>query len=388
VAIQANYKWYEFSRKRFGKLSMKVTHIIDSGGYYGAEVMLVHLCQAQQKAGLQVEVISIGTRGDYKKPFEEKLEEYGIPYLPWRMLALPDLRESFKILRHCREGATDVIHSHGYKGNILLGLIPKCWRKIPVITTVHGYTRHRGFSKMTVNQWLDRLCLSKLDTVVLVSQGMKSQVNIKKMENRLCIVHNGIPDVETTLESESENFLNRKIKILSIGRLSPEKNFHFLIKKAGALREIGIELQLTIFGEGPERKSLENLIKSLNLENCVFLPGYISNTRNEIRKADIYVNCSTTEGMPITLLEAMREGCEILASKISANREILERNGLSELLFSLEDDSFDEKIISLKKKNISLKNQLKSIFKEKYTSKIMEKKYYEIYKREILSRKK
>jgi glycosyltransferase involved in cell wall biosynthesis len=382
VAIQANYQWPEFSRKRFGKLSMKVTHIIDSGGYYGAEVMLVHLCQAQQKAGLQVEVISIGTRGNYKKPLEEKLEEYGIPCLSWRMLALPDLRESFKILRHCRTSGTDVIHSHGYKGNILLGLIPKRWRKIPVITTVHGYTRHDGISKMAVNQLLDRICLPRLDSVVLVSNGMKQQVPEKKIGRCLCIIENGIPgNANNTAQERIEFFSENTINLLSIGRLSKEKNFSFLIEKVARLRELNTPVRLVIFGEGPERENLEKLIERIGVKTSVHLPGYISNPEAAYPEADMYINCSITEGMPITLLESLRAGCLPLASNIDANKAILKGEKFEGLIFSLQGSDFEKKVMEYYKIRKSFKESLQNLFLDKYTIEAMQLKYELLYKK-------
>lgn len=361
---------------------MKVTHIIDSGGYYGAEVMLVHLCQAQQKAGLQVEVISIGTRGNYKKPLEEKFEEYGIPYLPWRMLALPDLRESFKILRHCRTNGTDIIHSHGYKGNILLGLIPKHWRKIPVITTVHGYTRHKGFSKMGVNQWLDKFCLPKLDAVVLVSKGMMHQIPAGRIGNNLKIIDNGIQkETPTETPISSSHFSKENFNIISIGRLSPEKNFQFLISAMPAILEVISNAKLYIYGEGSERMSLESQIDSLNMGSYIYLPGYISNTSQIYKNANLFINCSTTEGMPITLLEAMRASCSILASKIEANKSLLNKSTMDDILFDLTSEDLIKKI---KKVDLFKTRELRDHFLENFTSEKMQEKYQSLYT-ELLS---
>lgn len=358
---------------------MKVTHIIDSGGYYGAEVMLVHLCQAQQKAGLQVEVISIGTRGNYIKPLEEKLKEYGIDCLPWRMLALPDLRESFKILKYCRNNGTDIIHSHGYKGNILLGLIPKHWRKIPVVTTVHGYTSQHGLSKMAVNQWLDRFCLPRLDAVVIVSEGMRNQVNQEQIGDRLYTIANGIPGDTTSSEGPPVKiFSEQHFNIVSIGRLSPEKNFQFLISNMPRILTLIKNARLFIYGDGNERFFLEKLIKSMKLEDYVFLKGYTKNTSEIYKNASLFINCSTTEGMPITLLEAMREGCPLLASNIQANSYLLEPAKAQRLLFELDDKNFLERISSL---NLKKNENLRGYFLENFTSEKMEKKYQKLYKK-------
>lgn len=362
---------------------MKVTHIIDSGGYYGAEVMLVHLCQAQQKAGLDVHVISIGTHGNYKKPLEERLEEYGIPFTPWRMLSLPDLRESFKILKYCKSNGTDILHSHGYKGNILLGLIPKRWRKLPVITTIHGYTRQSGFSKMAANQWLDRFCLPRLDAVVLVSEGMRHQIKSEELKNKLHIVRNGIPaEIPTISRDPITYFSKRYFNIGAIGRLSHEKNFSFLIKAMPEIKSLIPNARLVIYGEGKERKILKDIISKLQLERDVFLPGYIDDSWNLYSDADVFVNCSLTEGMPISIIESLRAGLPVIASNIPANREILK--GISDQchLADFTHKDFSEKILLSKenfKKNTHGKSLIKKYFLDNYTSLQMASEYSQIY---------
>src|SRR5690554_1916734 len=230
--------------------------------------MLVHLCQAQIESGLDVEVISIGTPGNYEKPLEKKLKANSIPCKIWRMMALPDLRESLKILRYCKKTSTDVIHSHGYKGNILLGLIPKRFRNVPVLTTVHGYTRFKGFSKIAINQWLDRLCLKRLDSVVLVSQSMKVQIDGKVPHDKVIVVENGIPEItDHTVQTPSFVWSAEDYRICSLGRLSCEKNFQLLINAMPEIiREIP-QAKLVIYGEGPQRITLEKLIDRLNLKD-------------------------------------------------------------------------------------------------------------------------
>lgn len=358
---------------------MKVTHIIDSGGYYGAEVMLVHLCQAQQQTGMDVEVISIGTPGNYKKPLEEKLEEHGIRYIPWRMRALPDLRESFRILKHCKQGGSDVIHSHGYKGNILLGLIPRRLRKIPVITTVHGYTRQSRFSKMTIYQWLDRLCLPRLDAVVIVSEGMRHQIPEKKLGSKLHVVANGIPDQTDPAVGESGKqiiFKDDFFNIISIGRLSREKNFSLLIKIMPALIKINKKSRLYIFGEGSERNTLERLISDLKISDHVYLPGYTTRSEYYYRSANLFVNCSLTEGMPITILEAMRAGCPILVSNIPANISLLKGSPIKNNFFENSEKELLKAVISMQESN---RDEAVEFFKENFSSSKTEKAYRNIY---------
>lgn len=364
---------------------MKVVHVIDSGGYYGAEVMLVHLCKAQQQLGLNVEVISIGVHGNYEKPLETKLRENQISYKPWRMMAAPDLRQSFKIINYCHSVGADVIHSHGYKGNILLGLIPKRWRKLPIISTVHGYTKQRGFSRMAIYQWLDRHCLNHLDAIVLVSDGMRHQVKEGVLGKKLHVISNGIPaEIPESASAPIPYFNEGDFKIASVGRLSYEKNFQLLINAMPLILQKIPNAKLVIYGEGGERKNLEKNIQSLNLSRFVFLPGYLDNPSSIYQNSDLFVNCSITEGMPITLLEAMRAGCLIAASDIPANREILSEISQYPVLSKLDSMCLARTIIDIEIRSsdvkISARNHLKRIFEDKYTSASTARNYLNIYK--------
>lgn len=362
---------------------MRVVHIIDSGGYYGAEVMLTHLCQAQQALGLDVEVISIGTPGNYEKPLEAKLRGNGIPCIKWRMMALPDMRESFKILRYCEASSTNVIHSHGYKGNILLGLLPKRCRKIPVVTTLHGYTRSAGFSKMMLNQWLDKLCLRRLDAAVLVSEGMRHQAP-SNVGAKLHVIANGIPDiVPSDAEQPIEYFENESFNIGAIGRLSHEKNFQLLIRAMPRILDSRPNTKLVIYGEGTERADLEALINQLSLTQTVFLPGYIEEPARLFRHADVFINCSITEGMPITLLEALRAGCPIVASDIAANKSLLTGINGATTLVSLSEEEFAHAILNMaalspEEREVAKAEALQR-FEERHTAKEMAQKYWAVY---------
>lgn len=362
---------------------MKVVHIIDSGGFYGAEVMLLHLCKAQMLLDIEVDVISIGTPGDYEKPLEKKLRDESIPVKPWRMMPLPDLRQSLKILNYCKDTSADIIHSHGYKGNILLGLTPKHLRKHPILTTVHGYTQKFGFNKLGVYQWLDKKCMRRLDAVVLVSEGMRHQVNEKSLHGKLHIIPNGIPSKAPSELEKPEHLLNdRDFKVAAIGRLSQEKNFQLVIRAMAIVLEEIPNAKLVIYGEGEERQNLEELISNLNLKEHVHLPGYIQEPSSVYRYADVLVNCSLTEGMPLSLLEAMRESCPIVATDIPASRALLDEVGSGAILSPLSPPGIAEAIISMHHKLDTkdiLTEPLLKVFNEKYTSQIMAKNYANLY---------
>lgn len=364
---------------------MRVVHLIDSGGFYGAEVMLLNLCIEQKKQGMNVEVISIGTPNQTTKPIELKLEESDIKVHPWRMHALPDLRESFKILSYCMHTNTDVIHSHGYKGNILMGLVPKRMRKIPVVSTMHGYTQQKTFGKMAINQWLDKNCLHRVDAVVLVSPSMIHQVPAKRLKNKLHIVPNGLPELSDAIDSPSYKslFLASDFKIGALGRLSHEKNFKLLIEAMPHILKEIPEAKLVIYGEGGERATLEESIRTFNLESKVFLPGYLQNTHAFFDDIDVFVNSSITEGMPISLLEAMRQGCHIVATDIPASRHLLQSLDVLNQLCQLTPAALASSLVRMHQADPDTKKKLslayKNEFASRYTTPQMTKNYQQIY---------
>ena len=364
---------------------MNVAHLIDSGGYYGAEAMLVTLCLEQMASGLSVQVISIGTPGTQLKPLEEKLIEYNIPYIRWEMLPLPDFRESFKILEYCRKNNVNIIHSHGYKGNILMGLTPAHRRNIPVITTMHGYTKHKKLSKMAIYQLLDQFCICRLSAVVLVSKSLESQIPAKKIANKLHIVENGIQskEIKSNAPAYVSVFSQKEYKIGSLGRLSHEKNFSMLIDAFSQVTMNIPQARLVIYGEGPERNNLEDQIAKLNLKDKVFLPGYQKQISAFFNDIDLFINCSLTEGMPISILESMKHGCPIVATDIPANKTLLAPLNIPGQFCEINPDSLANALIDFYKKTseerIQLGKRYTELFIQKYTSEIMCEKYSSIY---------
>lgn len=150
---------------------MKILHIIDSGGLYGAEIMLLSLAEEQVGQGLEPIIASIGEPGIKEKPLEIEAKKRGLRVKRFRMRPGPNFLGAVEILRFARQEGCELLHSHGYKGNILFGLLPRCMRQIPLIGSLHGYTSTTGFNKMRVYEWLDSLSLRFLDQVVLVNGG-------------------------------------------------------------------------------------------------------------------------------------------------------------------------------------------------------------------------
>lgn len=120
-------------------------------------------------------------------------------------------------------------------------------------------------------------------------------------------------------------------KIVSIGRLSLQKNYPMLLNAFAVFHREHQDNKLHIYGEGPERDNLMDMIKCLNMENCVILEGFVSDIHRQIEDAVAFVMSSDYEGLPNALMEAMMMGIPVITTRCNGAREIVTdgRNGLS-----------------------------------------------------------
>ncbi len=94
-----------------------------------------------------------------------------------------------------------------------------------------------------------------------------------------------------------------------VANLIDLKRIEHPIRAVGKLRDRGVAVSLTVLGEGPARPKLEALIDELDLNDRVELPGYVNDVHEQLTSASFSTLTSTSEGLPLSLLEAMGAGC-------------------------------------------------------------------------------
>ena len=139
----------------------------------------------------------------------------------------------------------------------------------------------------------------------------------------------------TKENTENKRYSN---KILCVGRLVEQKNYIFLINSLSKYQK---SISIDIVGEGPEKNKIKNLSKGKNVE-VNFLGKINHDNLSEIyQKYKLYAIPSNFEGNPKTLLEAMGNGCIVLASNIENHSEIID-NSINGFLFDLTEKDFIE----------------------------------------------
>lgn len=131
--------------------------------------------------------------------------------------------------------------------------------------------------------------------------------------------------------------VSREKIISAVGRLSAEKGFDVLIKAFYKVHNELPEYRLFIYGEGPEREALQELINKHELTGRVVLPGAITNVVHEINKTSLFVLSSRFEGMPNALMEAMACGLPCIATDCEMGPAELIKDGVNGLLVKVDD---------------------------------------------------
>ncbi len=317
---------------------MRILHVIDSAGLYGAEIVVLYLMEYQKKIGLDPILVSLGCFNEGQKDIEIEAIKRKIETLTLRFKSGINLGAAKEILRLSQSLNVDIIHSHGYKGNIFLGLISRRLRKIPVITTIHGWTSTRLFSKMSIYQIIDMIALKNIDKVISVTSAVHNRWLLKLLGVHPVVINNGIERLSFTAEDFSAEFpeiakkCQGQFNMLSIGRLTKEKGFEVLIQAVERISKQGLKINLIIIGDGNEKPQLLQLIKRLNLSDRIFLLGYQNNAFRFIPFFDVYVISSYTEGLPITLLEAIQSGIPIVATQVGEIPKLIEHGKFGELV--------------------------------------------------------
>jgi len=367
---------------------MNILHIIDSGGLYGAEVMLLQLMREQQVLGHNPVLASIGGRGIAEKAIEAEAKRLDLRFQTFRMANGPNFLGALDILRFARTINAELLHSHGYKSNILFGLLPSRIRRLPMVSTVHGWTSGGRLTKMAVYEWLDKISLRRVDQVVMVNPLMQQLPALQRLQHT-AVIENGIgAPVERAAELNSDiiKFIQQRTTIVAVGRFSPEKGFGSLLDAVAQLVREGHDVQLLLLGEGGLRQKLIDQASALQLSERVLMPGHVAQVNEYLPLCTVFAMPSLTEGLPIALLEAMHAGVAVVASEVGGIPDVLDYGKAGILVPPADTKSLTSalrRLLTDPERAEAPVAMAKTRVTEKYSSRAMAEKYVNLYQQLI-----
>ena len=135
--------------------------------------------------------------------------------------------------------------------------------------------------------------------------------------------------------------------LIAVGRLSPEKDFATLLRAVAIAARSVPELRLRIVGDGGERPALESLVQELAIADRVEFLGERSNVPQLLAESGCYVSSSRTEGVSLTLLEAMAVGLPVIATRVGGNPEVVREGVTGRLVESGDPAALASAIVAM-----------------------------------------
>lgn len=126
--------------------------------------------------------------------------------------------------------------------------------------------------------------------------------------------------------------------IVAIGRLEAQKNFPNMLRALARVRQ-HCPARLLILGEGSQRGSLESLVREMQLEDAVALPGFVANPARYVARAAVYAMSSSWEGMPVALIEALALGVPVVSTDCPSGPAEILNNGVYGTLVPMNDSA-------------------------------------------------
>lgn len=306
---------------------MKIIFILASLGSGGAERVVSLLANRMCEDGHEIQIICLKYNDVYYTLHDEIKVVAATDYVTNRITELWWLRHFI------RKEKPDVVISFT-EGVYCFTILSLLGTGIPIIAS----ERLDPTAMSPTRKLLKRLLLPYADWLVVQTQSIK-EFFPQKIQMKTSIIYNPVREEVFSLPRTSsltptpspkgegsikcEEKLNR---IISVARLYPQKNQKMMIEAFAKIADEFPDWQLVIFGEGPLRSSLELLVKSLQLDGRVLLPGRTEHVIEELRKSKIFCLSSDYEGMSNSMIEAICVGLPIVTTNVSGVKELVDDN--------------------------------------------------------------
>ncbi len=299
---------------------IKVLHLTTVSGIGGAERMILDVVEHIDKVRFAMAVASLYGGG----PLRDRAQALHVPYYDLDFHHPVRFCSGLRAL--LRQERYDLIQLHGDTAEVVVRPLASRWGTGSVISTVHGIA---SFSSRVRNMLL-RMHSRKVDHFVSVS-GFGRQLLMEKRgvaAERITVIHPGmaVPGPHDALRREAIrrelHIAPDELMVLTVANLRTLKG-HITILEAAAQMQGAIKTVFVFAGEDRSDGEVAREAESLGVQQAVRLMGFQKNVYDYLNAADLFLLPSQSEGLPLSILEAMAMGVPVIATPVGGIPEII-----------------------------------------------------------------
>jgi glycosyltransferase involved in cell wall biosynthesis len=303
---------------------LRVLHVVAPAEFGGLE-RVVHALSVQfTQHGHHVDVAVLLHDTGEAHPFVGIFEGTGIGVDVITVPARAYLREHRMLRRLIRERRPDVVHTHGYRCDIV-GRRAAAAEGVPVVSTSHGFSR--GPFRNRAYEWLQRREFRRFHAVAAVSASMALELRAAGVPaERIAVVPNALP----VMAGFRDRIAARRMlgvpvegfRVGWVGRFAWAKGLDVFVQALGSVDRA--PWTASIIGAGAAESRARSIVADRGIEDRVTWHGQLQTAAQYLRAFDVLVISSRTEGTPMILLEAMAAGVPVVTTAVGGIPDVVD----------------------------------------------------------------
>lgn len=348
----------------------------------GAERVIVNILNNLDENKFKSALFLVENKGSYLKNLNKKIE-IKIFNNFFKNRKLDFILNLFKIFYILNKKKKSIIFSQYHPGKILGLIAPIFFKNRKIIYRETNIPQEINNVNESSIKILDRLFykygIKNFNKIIVQSLDMKKMLLSidNSLERKIILINNPV-DIEFIEEEIKDKEImrdNKKLNLITIGRLNKQKGYDLLINTLGKIENKNFVLN--ILGIGKEEEKLKKIVKENNLQEQVFFLGFKHNPYKYLVNSDFYISSSRFEGFPNAVLEANACGVPVIANNYKGGiSEIILKNINGEIIDIIDHIQLEK---ALQKKYNS--EEIKKSILKRYDTKVIVKKYEKLFEK-------
>jgi glycosyltransferase involved in cell wall biosynthesis len=302
---------------------LSILHVIAPGDAGGLESVVRLLAIGQRYRGHAVCVAAIlDLEVDGCQPYLSSLEDAGVEVIRLPIPPRAYLRERASVGEVCSRYRPSIVHTHGYRPDVLHGDVARRLG-VPTVTTVHGFCG--GGLKNRFYERVQRVAFRRFDAVVAVCRPLaESLIASGVRRSQIHIVPNAYtstPTLDRRTARQQLSIPEDEFVLGWVGRLSREKGADVFVDALARL--VDLPVTASVLGDGPERERLRARATARGIGDRIRWHGVVPEAGSFFHAFDAFVLTSRTEGCPMVLFEAMAVRVPIVATEVGGVPDVV-----------------------------------------------------------------